>query len=155
MAAVVAALLMSVTLFARSFKEAQTYVAPMSFLLIVPAIALQFKDLIGTGSFAYWIPVYNVMILMDDAVKGAARLAPILTTWGTMAGLIAVLLRSPTSTSGARTCCSGGPEPDLGAPPAARAPGKPTGPRGQSCGSPPVVDWRYGVSTAPSLGSRP
>jgi sodium transport system permease protein len=50
MAAMVAALLMSVTLFARSFKEAQTYVAPMSFLLIIPAIALQFKDLIGTGS---------------------------------------------------------------------------------------------------------
>jgi sodium transport system permease protein len=40
MAAMVAALLMSVTLFARSFKEAQTYVAPMSFLLIVPAIAM-------------------------------------------------------------------------------------------------------------------
>jgi sodium transport system permease protein len=92
MASVVAALLMSVTLFARSFKEAQTYVAPMSFLLIIPAIALQFKDLIGTGSFAYWIPVYNVMILMDDAVKGTTQLAPILTTWGTMAGLIAALL---------------------------------------------------------------
>jgi sodium transport system permease protein len=92
MAAVVAALLMSVTLFARSFNEAQTYVAPMSFLLIVPAIALQFKDLIGTGAFVYWIPVYNVMILMDDAVKGAARLAPILTTWGVMAALIAALL---------------------------------------------------------------
>ena len=92
MASVVAALLMSVTLFARSFKEAQTYVAPMSFLLIVPAIALQFKDLIGTGSFAYWIPVYNVMILMDDAVKGTTQLGPILTTWGTMAGLIAGLL---------------------------------------------------------------
>ena len=92
MAAVVAALLMSVTLFARSFKEAQTYVAPMSFLLIIPAIALQFKDLIGTGSFAYWVPVYNVMILMDDAVKGAARLGPVLITWGTMAVLVALLL---------------------------------------------------------------
>jgi sodium transport system permease protein len=92
MAAMVAALLMSVTLFARSFKEAQTYVAPMSFLLIVPAIALQFKDLIGTGSFAYWIPVYNVMILMDDAVKGAAQLTPTLITWGIMLALVALLL---------------------------------------------------------------
>jgi len=92
MAAMVAALLMSVTLFARSFKEAQTYVAPMTFLLIVPAIALQFKDLIGTGSFAYWIPVYNVMILMDDAVKGAAQWGPTLITWGIMLGLVALLL---------------------------------------------------------------
>lgn len=92
MASVVAALLMSVTLFARSFKEAQTYVAPMSFVLLIPAIALQFKDLIGTGGFAYWVPVYNVMILMDDAVKGAAQLGPTLTAWGTMAVLIVALL---------------------------------------------------------------
>jgi sodium transport system permease protein len=92
MAAMVAALLMSVTLFARSFKEAQTYVAPLTFLLIVPAIALQFKDLIGTGNFAYWIPVYNVMILMDDAVKGAAQLTPTLITWGIMLALVALLL---------------------------------------------------------------
>lgn len=92
MASVVAALLMSVTLFARSFKEAQTYVAPMSFVLLIPAIALQFKDLIGTAGFAYWVPVYNVMILMDDAVKGAAALGPTLTAWGTMALLVAALL---------------------------------------------------------------
>lgn len=92
MASVVAALLMSVTLFARSFKEAQTYVAPMSFVLLIPAIALQFKDLIGTGGFAYWVPVYNVMILMDDAVKGAAQFGPTLTAWGTMAVLIVALL---------------------------------------------------------------
>ena len=66
LAAVVAALLLTVTLFARSFKEAQTYVAPMSFLLLVPAIALQFRDLIGAGDSVYWIPVYNGMVLMDD-----------------------------------------------------------------------------------------
>jgi sodium transport system permease protein len=71
MAGVIAALLLSVTLFARSFKEAQTYVAPLSFLLIVPAIALQFRDLLGAGDAVYWIPVYNVMLLMDDVVKGA------------------------------------------------------------------------------------
>jgi sodium transport system permease protein len=92
MAALVAALLMSVTLFARSFKEAQTYVAPMSFLLVIPAIALQFKDLIGTAGYAYLIPVYNVMILMDDAVKGVVAWGPTLTAWGTMLLLIAALL---------------------------------------------------------------
>jgi len=92
MAALVAALLMSVTLFARSFKEAQTYVAPMSFLLVIPAIALQFKDLIGTAGYAYLIPVYNVMILMDNAVKGVVSWGPTLITWGTMGLLIAALL---------------------------------------------------------------
>jgi len=92
MAALVAALLMSVTLFARSFKEAQTYVAPMSMLLVIPAVALQFKDLIGAGATAYLIPVYNVMILMDDAVKGVFAWGPTLAAWGTMLLLIAALL---------------------------------------------------------------
>ncbi|MFN2322275.1 MAG: ABC transporter permease [Trueperaceae bacterium] len=92
LAAVVAALLLTVTLFARSFKEAQTYVAPMSFLLLIPAIALQFRDLIGAGDSVYWIPVYNVMVLMDDVVKGSATLAAIGVTWLVMLALIAVLL---------------------------------------------------------------
>ena len=92
MAALVAALLMSVTLFARSFKEAQTYVAPMSFLLIIPAIALQFGDLIGTAWYATLIPVYNVMLLMDDAVKGTVAWGPTLLAWGTMGIAIALLL---------------------------------------------------------------
>lgn len=92
LAAVVAALLLSVTLFARSFKEAQTYVAPLSFVLLIPAIALQFRDLIGAGDALYWIPVYNVMVLMDDVVKGSATLSATLVTWLVMVAVVAVLL---------------------------------------------------------------
>lgn len=92
LAAVVAALLLTVTLFARSFKEAQTYVAPMSFVLLIPAIALQFRDLLGAGDSVYWIPVYNVMVLMDDIVKGSVALAAVGVTWLVMLVLIALLL---------------------------------------------------------------
>jgi sodium transport system permease protein len=92
MAGLVAALLIGVTLFARSFKEAQTYVAPLSFLLIVPAISLQFRDLIGAGTGVYWIPMLNAMVLMDDAVKGAASASAILTTWASLSLAIALLL---------------------------------------------------------------
>ncbi len=92
LAAVVAALLLTVTLFARSFKEAQTYVAPMSFVLLIPAIALQFRDLLGAGDSVYWIPVYNVMVLMDDIVKGSVTLAAVGVTWLVMLVLIAILL---------------------------------------------------------------
>jgi sodium transport system permease protein len=92
LAGVVSALLLSVTLFARSFKEAQTYVAPLSFVLLIPAIALQFRDLIGTGDAVYWVPVYNVMVLMDDVVTGSAALGPIAITWLVMAIVVAVLL---------------------------------------------------------------
>jgi sodium transport system permease protein len=92
LASVVSALLLTVTLFARSFKEAQTYVAPMSFLLIIPAIALQFRDLIGAGDSVYWIPVYNVMVLMDDVVKGSASAGAIGITWLVMTLAVAALL---------------------------------------------------------------
>jgi sodium transport system permease protein len=92
LAGVVAALLISVTLFARSFKEAQTYVAPLSFLLILPVIGLQFRDLIGTGDTMYWIPVLNAMVLMDDAVRGAATTGAVAATWLSLLATIVLLL---------------------------------------------------------------
>ena len=39
----VAAMLLSISLFARSFKEAQSYIAPLSFLFIIPVLVLQFS----------------------------------------------------------------------------------------------------------------
>jgi len=92
MASLVAALLIGVTMFARSFKEAQSYVAPLSFLLILPAISLQFRDLIGGGEALYWVPMLNAMVLMDDVVKGAATAQGVAITWLTLSVAVAALL---------------------------------------------------------------
>jgi sodium transport system permease protein len=92
LASLVAALLIGVTMFARSFKEAQSYVAPLSFLLILPAIGLQFRDLLGGGEALYWIPLLNAMVLMDDVVKGAATLQAVLVTWASLSIAVVVLL---------------------------------------------------------------
>jgi sodium transport system permease protein len=92
LAGLIAAVLMSVTMFARSFKEAQSYVAPLSFLLIVPAIGLQFRDLIGLGEGVYWIPLVNALALMDDVVRGAATGSAVLITWASLVLVIALLL---------------------------------------------------------------
>jgi sodium transport system permease protein len=92
LAGLVAALLIGVTLFARSFKEAQTYVAPLGFLLIVPAIGLQFRDLIGADAALYWIPLLNAMVLMDDVVRGSATAGAIGVTWLSLTLTIVVLL---------------------------------------------------------------
>ncbi len=92
MAGVIAALLIGIALFARSFKEAQSYVAPLSFLLILPAISLQFRDLMGGGEALYWVPLLNAMVLMDDVVKGAATASGVLITWLSLSLMIAVLL---------------------------------------------------------------
>ncbi len=92
LAGTVAALLLGVALFARSFKEAQSYVAPLSFLFIIPGIGLQFKDLLGFGDGIYTVPVFNVLVLMDDVVKGTATAAHVLTTWAVLLGVVAILL---------------------------------------------------------------
>lgn len=92
LAGVVAALLISIGMFARSFKEAQSYVAPLSFLFVIPAVGLQFKDLIGLGDSAYYVPVFNALLVMDDIVKGSATLPHMLMTWGTLLVVIFVLL---------------------------------------------------------------
>jgi len=92
LAAAVAAVLIAISLFARSFKEAQSYVAPLSFVFVIPAVALQFKDLIGIGEGAYMVPVLNALLVMDDIVKGDASLTSILVTWASLAVLIALLL---------------------------------------------------------------
>lgn len=92
LAAAVAALLIAVALFARSFKEAQTYVAPLSFVMIVPALALQFADLLDLGQGVYLVPLLNVMVLIDDVLGGSVALGNVLTAWGTMALLVVALL---------------------------------------------------------------
>jgi sodium transport system permease protein len=92
LAGLIAAVLMSVTMFARSFKEAQSYVAPLGFLLIVPAIGLQFRDLIGVGESVYWIPLFNALALLDDVVRGAATGGAVLITWASLALTIGLLL---------------------------------------------------------------
>ena len=92
LAAVVAALLIGIGMFARSFKEAQSYVAPLSFLFVIPAVGLQFKDLIGLGDSAYYVPVFNALLVMDDIVKGTATVPHMLMTWGSLLVVIFLLL---------------------------------------------------------------
>lgn len=92
LAATVAALLVGIAMFARSFREAQSYVAPLAILLIVPAFALQFKDLLGFGQGVYLIPLFDALVLMDDIVKGTAGARAVLMTWGTLLVAIALLL---------------------------------------------------------------
>jgi sodium transport system permease protein len=92
LSAVISALLIGIAMFARSFKEAQSYVAPLSFILILPAVALQFKDLIGLGDASYYIPIFNVLVLMDDVVRGAVSTDAVLLTWGSLTVAVVLLL---------------------------------------------------------------
>jgi sodium transport system permease protein len=82
LSALIANLLMGITMFAKSFKEAQSYVAPISFLLIIPILALQFSDFFAFNAFIYLIPFVNVMLTMDAIIKGNAVAWQLALTWG-------------------------------------------------------------------------
>lgn len=67
--ALFAAVLLGVALLARSFKEAQSYTAPLQFIVIVPAMAAMLPDLEAELHLA-WIPFLNVSMLMRELLKG-------------------------------------------------------------------------------------
>jgi sodium transport system permease protein len=69
-AVMVGALLLAICIFARSFKEAQTYIAPLGILIVIPAVFLQFADFVSRGTGLYAIPVVGSMVVILDVVKG-------------------------------------------------------------------------------------
>lgn len=68
-AALFAAVLLTVALCARSFKEAQSYAAPLQFLIILPAMTALMPDLQTELKWA-WVPLMNVSLLMRELLKG-------------------------------------------------------------------------------------
>ncbi|HWG84130.1 MAG TPA: ABC transporter permease [Deinococcales bacterium] len=69
-AAFISALLLAVSVFARSFKEAQTYIAPLTLLIVLPAVMLQFAEFLSSGTAYYAIPIVGSMLVILDVVKG-------------------------------------------------------------------------------------
>jgi sodium transport system permease protein len=63
------AVLMTISLFAKTFKEAQSYLTPMTFLVIVPAIAAVLPGIELTSKLAL-VPILNVSLLCKEIVTG-------------------------------------------------------------------------------------
>ena len=63
------ALLMTLSLFAKSYKEAQSYISPLMILVIVPAMYSMMPDTELSKSSAF-IPVVNASMLMKGALMG-------------------------------------------------------------------------------------
>ena len=88
----IAALLLFISIFARSFKEAQSYVGPLSLVLVVPAVGMQFRDFFDIGLALYAVPIMNALLAMFDTVQGTARIDALLLTWGSTLTYTVVLL---------------------------------------------------------------
>jgi sodium transport system permease protein len=101
LAALVAALLIAVTLFARSFKEAQSYVAPLSLVLVLPVVGLQFADFFSQPAL-YALPAFGTLLLMNDLVQGTFEPTSAMLAWGSSLVLAALLLGFALYNFGAR-----------------------------------------------------
>ena len=63
-----------VSIFARSFKEAQNYIAPLQFIMILPAMAGMLPGLEMNWKYAF-VPLVNLSLLSKEFLKGD-------TNWG-------------------------------------------------------------------------
>ncbi len=63
-------LLVSICIYARSFKEAQTYLVPVQLVSQLVSVALQFGDFIARGTALYAVPIVGSVIGILDVVKG-------------------------------------------------------------------------------------
>ena len=61
--------LITISLFAKSYKEAQSYVSPLMILVIVPAVAAMLPGVELTSKLAL-IPILNVSLLLKELVTG-------------------------------------------------------------------------------------
>jgi sodium transport system permease protein len=63
------AVLITISIFAKSYKEAQSYLTPMTFIVLVPAIAAVLPGIELTPKLAV-IPILNVSLLCKELVAG-------------------------------------------------------------------------------------
>lgn len=62
---------MMISIFARSFKEAQNFLSPLSIVVVVPAIAMQYMSDQALRSLAV-APIFNAMLIIRDALLNRA-----------------------------------------------------------------------------------
>ena len=63
------AVLFTIALFAKTYKEAQSYLTPMTFLVIIPAVAAMLPGIDLTPKLAL-VPILNVSLLCKELIAG-------------------------------------------------------------------------------------
>lgn len=68
--AIITATEMFASAYARSFREAQTYLTPIFLLLIMPGVALGVAPSISTKEFLYYVPFINNTLVINELSLG-------------------------------------------------------------------------------------
>lgn len=88
--AIFAAVLLSMSIYAKSFKEAQGYMTPLVFIVIIPIILAMLPGIKLEGIYA-WVPLMNVALAIKELIKGTMdymALIPIFLSTTAIAGVL-------------------------------------------------------------------
>ena len=88
--AIFAAVLLSMSIYAKSFKDAQGYMTPLVFIVIIPIILAMLPGIKLEGIYA-WVPLMNVALAIKELIKGTMdymALIPIFLSTTAIAGLL-------------------------------------------------------------------
>ena len=80
-ALLIIAIMISLGLYARTFKEAQSYMSPLMLVMLIPILLSQFSDFLKLQDWYFALPFVNVVLALDSIVKGAASAPQLATTW--------------------------------------------------------------------------
>ncbi|MCL5292386.1 MAG: ABC transporter permease [Actinobacteria bacterium] len=88
------AILLSIAIFAKSFKEAQNYIGPAYLVAIMPAVVMNAMFGFKPTDWFYAIPIVNAMLLFKEALMGSYVVSHILITAVTLIvfAIIAILV---------------------------------------------------------------
>lgn len=78
------------SIYAKSFKEAQGYMTPLVFIVIIPIILAMLPGIKLEGIYA-WVPLMNVALAIKELIKGTMdymALIPIFLSTTAIAGLL-------------------------------------------------------------------
>ncbi len=85
-AAFAVGLVLSIGIFARSYREAGAYLAPLDLLIMAPMLAYAFSEYIQPQTWHYALPGLGVVMALEGLVKDNIGWPALLTTWLTTLG---------------------------------------------------------------------
>lgn len=89
--AIFAALLLSLSIYAKTFKEAQSYMGPLVMFVIIPVVLAALPGIELEGVWA-WVPLTNVALAMKELIKGTMDYFQLVGIFGSTAIIAGLLL---------------------------------------------------------------
>ncbi len=89
--AIFASVLLSLSIYARSFKEAQSYMGTLVILVIIPIILAALPGVELKGGWA-WVPLTNVALAIKELIKGTMDYFQLFAIFGSTAIIAAALI---------------------------------------------------------------